>query len=123
MRVDECPFCDPSTLAEAIYQNKHMYVVHNLTKYDLWELHEVTDHLMIIPKRHVESLQELSEKERLAIMETASEYEYKGYSIYARGVGSSARSVAHQHTHLIKTTGKKPLVSIYLRRPYLLLRK
>lgn len=118
-----CPFCSPDTVASAIFENELIYIVANLTQYDLWELHDVEDHLLIIPKRHVETLGELSRAERLAVMDQAAKYEANGYSIYARGVGFVKRSVKHQHTHLIKVTNRKPKIAIFLQSPYYLLKK
>jgi len=120
---DGCPFCDQEAIDSAIFENEHIYIVPNLTKYDLWELHDVEDHLLVIPKAHVETLSELSTEERLAIMDQLADYEARGYNIYARGVGFMKRSVKHQHTHLIKASNKKPRVAIFLQRPYYLLKK
>lgn len=122
-KTQTCPFCSANTLASAVYKDESIYIVPNLTKYDLWELHDVVDHLLIIPKRHVETLGELTNKEQLAIMDCVADYEAKGYSIYARGVGFVKRSVKHQHTHLIKTSNKKPRLAIFLQKPYYLLKK
>lgn len=122
-KTDGCPFCRVGTLTSAVYEDKFIYIVPNLTKYDLWELHDVVDHLLIIPKRHVVTLGELTNKERLAVMDQIAGYEAKGYNIYARGVGFIKRSVKHQHTHLIKATNKKPRLAIFLQSPYYLLKK
>jgi diadenosine tetraphosphate (Ap4A) HIT family hydrolase len=122
-RTSTCPFCDVKTVAEAVFENELVYIVPNITKYDVWELHDVTDHLLIVPKRHVETLDSLTTTERLAVMDQAAAYEAKGYNVYARGVGFTKRSVKHQHTHLIKVTNKKPKVALFLQNPYLLLKK
>lgn len=122
-RIGGCPFCDPDTISNAVFEDDLIYIVPNLTQYDLWELHDVEDHLLIVPKRHVETLSELTNAEKLAVMDRAAEYEAKGYSIYARGVGFVKRSVKHQHTHLIKVTNKKPRIAIFLQSPYYLLKK
>lgn len=121
--LQNCPFCKPETLANAVYENEHIYIVPNLTQYDLWELFDVQEHLLVIPKRHAESLGELNAAERAAVMDEIAEYETKGYSIYARGVGFVNRSVLHQHTHLIKTTNKKPRFAFYIRHPYFLIKR
>lgn len=120
---DECPFCNALTLSNVIFENDLIYIIPNLTKYDLWELHDVEDHLLIVPKRHIETLGELSEKEKVAIMDKAAEYEAMGYSIYARGVGFIRRSVKHQHTHLIKVKNKSPKIAIFIRSPYYLFKR
>jgi diadenosine tetraphosphate (Ap4A) HIT family hydrolase len=118
----ECPFCDPETLANAVSNGQHVYVVPNLTQYDLWEFYDVVDHLLVIPKRHVQTLLELTAAERRAIMDVCAKYEAEGYNIYARGRGFVQRSIEHQHTHLIKATNKKPRLSFYLRKPYYLIK-
>jgi diadenosine tetraphosphate (Ap4A) HIT family hydrolase len=100
-----------------------VYIVPNLTQYDLWELHDVQDHLLVIPKKHAETLTGLDGNERLSVMEVLSEYEGKGYNIYARGVGFAGRSVKHQHTHVIKVHNKKPKLAIFLQKPYFLIKK
>ena len=115
-----CPFCDQATIAEDVHETNLVYVVPNLTQYDLWELHDVTDHLLVIPKRHVKSLSELTDAERLAIMNIIARYEAQGYNVYARGVNFVKKSVEHQHTHLIKVSNKKPRMSFFLQKPYLL---
>jgi diadenosine tetraphosphate (Ap4A) HIT family hydrolase len=118
--VSVCPFCDPKTIANAIFENEHIYIVPNLTQYDLWELHDVTDHLLVIPRRHTKALSELDQAERLAIIEACAQYEAKSYSLYARGTGVAGRSVDHQHTHLIKVVDRPPRVAFFWRKPYFL---
>lgn len=122
-RRDDCPFCDEkSQTGKVIYENNSIYVIPNLTKYDLWEMVDVTDHLLVIPKRHVTALSQLSKAERLDIMNTCADYEEKGYSVYARGVGFIKRSVEHQHTHLIKTKNVKARLMLFMKRPYILIK-
>lgn len=119
-RSEGCPFCSEQTQQQAISETQHGYIVPNLTKYDLWELYEVTEHLLLVPKRHVKSLNELTAAERTDLMDCMCDYESRGYSIYARGVGFVKRSVEHQHTHLIKTTNRTPRASIFIQHPYFL---
>ena len=121
-KTSGCPFCGTETIANAVFEDANIYAVPNLTKYDLWELHDVTDHLLVIPKRHVTSLAELSQAERLSIMELCAQYENKGYNVYARGNGFIKRSLEHQHTHLIKATNKLPNLAVFLRKPYILIK-
>lgn len=118
----KCPFCVEATIEKSLYETDLSYVIRNITEYDLWESHEVVDHLMIIPKRHVESLVAMDDNERLDTMRIAAHYEAEGYNVYARGVGSATRSVAHQHTHLIKISDKNPRVVLHVKKPYFLLR-
>ncbi len=119
-KTTSCPFCSADTRAAAIFEDDNVYVVPNLTKYDLWELHDVTDHLLVIPKRHVKSMAELGQAERLSVMEVCAQYELNSYNIYARGNGFVKRSVDHQHTHLIKVDNKRPRLAMFSRTPYFL---
>jgi diadenosine tetraphosphate (Ap4A) HIT family hydrolase len=89
--------------------------------YDLWEFRDVLEHLLIAPKRHVESLLELTPEERADIMEIAARYEADHYDIYARGVASITRTVPkHQHTHLIKSADKPSKLAVYVTKPHFL---
>ena len=117
-----CPFCADATGERKVIKNKHSYVVPNLTKYDFWELYRVTDHLLLIPYKHVKHLGELGKEAKLEIVDIISKYESKGYSIYARGQGFKSRSVEHQHTHLIKTDNKKSKGALFFEKPYFLAR-
>lgn len=101
-------------------ETEHAVIVKNRTLYDYWEMQKVTDHLMVIPKRHVASLAELTSEERLDVMNLCAEYEAQSYNIYARGVKSNRRSMAHQHTHLIKIDDKETKFYLAIRKPYFL---
>lgn len=98
-----------------------MYIMPNRVSYDLFEERRVTDHLMVVPKRHVETLADFTKEENLDYMALIGKYEQQGYNVYARGVGSITRSVAHQHTHLIKLRDKKSSLIIFTRKPHFLL--
>ena len=118
-----CDFCDAEHTAPRIVQElEHAYVIPNRTFYDVWEMRRVTDHLLIIPKRHVLHLSQLSKAERADIINAMAQYEAEGYQIYARSPDSGARSVPHQHTHLIKTDNRPGRALLFLRRPYILWR-
>lgn len=118
-----CPFCNEAEYKENLLgETAHSHIIRNRVPYDVWELRDVTDHLMVIPKKHTGSLLELSDAERLDIMKTIAQYEAKGYNVYARGQDSSTRSVAHQHTHLLKTTQKLARGSLLMMKPYILIK-
>jgi diadenosine tetraphosphate (Ap4A) HIT family hydrolase len=120
-RLDECNFCHPDTKERILYENKTMYVVANRVAYDIFEDRKVTEHLMVIPKKHHDSIQTFSSEEKCDAMDVMGEYESKGYSVYARGLGGPTRSVKHQHTHLIKLVDAPSKLIIYTRKPYVLL--
>ena len=114
-----CAFCTGLQDEAVIEETNYHFLVPNRVSYDVWELRAVTEHLLIIPKRHVTSLTSLDDQEKLDHMNLVSKYEAKGYNVYARGVGSLQRSVAHQHTHLIKTVKKQARGSITWRKPFI----
>lgn len=114
-----CHFCHPGKQTEPVsYDGKLAYVVPNRTPYDQWELRHVIDHLMVIPRRHVGSLNELDADERAEIMDIIADYESRGYEIYARSPSSVTRSQAHQHTHLLKLENKVGRGFVFWRKPY-----
>jgi diadenosine tetraphosphate (Ap4A) HIT family hydrolase len=122
-----CTFCHeyagekPNVVAE----NTTMFVIPNRVSYDMFEGQRVIDHVMVIPKRHAESIGEFSPEEMVDQMTIVAEYEKRGYDVYARGVGSVARSVKHQHTHLIKCDNvhKHPRFLLFINKPYTLIVK
>lgn len=117
----DCSFCAGQLQAGAICDNDTMYVVPNRVKYDMFEGMKVTDHLMVIPKAHHETIQTFSDAEKLDAMNIISDYEANGYNVYARAVGSVSRSKKHQHTHLIKLDDKQSKVIIFSKKPYVLI--
>lgn len=117
-----CPFCHAADL-KIKQTNALSYVIHNIYPYHYWEFMGVVDHLLIVPKRHVESLSELSNNEKLEIMNMIAMYEQDGYNVYARTATNSIKTVPHQHTHLIKTNNKLARLFVHLRKPYLLLQR
>ena len=117
-----CNFCHPDTRERILYENDTMYVVANRVSYDMFEDRKVLDHLMVIPKEHHDTIHTFSDKEKCDAMDVMGMYESKGYSVYARGLGSTTRSVKHQHTHLIKLDDEVSKFVIYNRKPYILFR-
>jgi diadenosine tetraphosphate (Ap4A) HIT family hydrolase len=124
--LQECTFChEYKTKANVIFENETMFVIPNRVPYDMFEGQRVTDHFMVIPKRHVEAIKGFTEQEIRDQMTVLGAYEKKGYDVYARGVGNIARSVKHQHTHLIKGDNKRklPRFLLFISKPYLLISK
>ena len=113
-----CPFCQTYQEPKLIETTQHAQVVKNNFPYNLWEGKEVIEHLMILPKRHVPSLEYLHNDELLDIMQLIAKYEAANYNVYARGVTNNTRSVVHQHTHLIKISNTKAKFFFYLAKPY-----
>ena len=123
-KLSACTFCNQYKVRKNILsESETMFIIPNRVKYDMFEGQRVRDHLMVIPKRHLESISEFTDEEKLDHMKILAEYEKQGYDVYARGVGNIARSVKHQHTHLIKTVNKRAKFVFFLHKPYVLLDK
>lgn len=121
--LDKCTFCNEVDIKKNIIaEGKTMFIIPNRVSYDMFEGRRVLSHLMIIPKRHVESLKDFTNEEAAEMVHTSAKYEAEGYNVYARGVGSISRSVRHQHTHLIKLENKKSKAIFFIRKPYFLIK-
>lgn len=98
-----CVFCSLTSDDEQfISESKHFKVLYNRFPYSRWDDHKVAEHLMMVPKQHTDTLKDLSFLESKEYVEMISNFESEGYNIYARTPGSNAKSIIHQHTHLIK---------------------
>jgi len=115
-----CPFCDLSQMADVIEENATMRVIRQRVSYDQFEGVPVTDHLMLVPKRHVKKLDDFNHDEKIDFLSLAGKYEGGAYSLYSRSVQSSTRSQEHLHTHLIKLEGYRVRHMIFFDRPYFL---
>ncbi|MDX2775916.1 hypothetical protein PV379_00915 [Streptomyces caniscabiei] len=118
--MEGCTFCREVGGPKIRRETATMFIIPNRVKYDMFEGRRVLDHLMVIPKRHLGSIDNFTDQEKIEQMTIAGEYEAKGYNIYARGKGSISRSVDHQHTHLIKLSDKKPGIIFFAERPRIL---
>ena len=105
-----CNFCQLTQPNAALHHDEriewsgeHFAVATNRFPYAVWDGAGVDSHLIIIPKRHVDSVGHFSPEESEEWRQTAARYEAQNYSIYARAAGNAAKSIAHQHTHLIRT--------------------
>jgi diadenosine tetraphosphate (Ap4A) HIT family hydrolase len=107
---------------KSVFETEFSYVIPNKIEYDLWESHRVLEHHMVLPKRHAESISEMNDQERQDMLQIIADYEAKGFNIYARGVGGPTRSIAHQHTHLIRIQPDRPKLIVHIKKPHFLIR-
>jgi len=107
-------------MAEPV-QRGEFVVIKNRFQYAVWDGCKVLDHLMVVPKRHVGGLGELTAQEKTEYVDLLAEYEARGYSFYSRAVHSATRSIIHLHTHLIKLDSKSVKGLFYLKKPHVLL--
>lgn len=116
-----CDFCSLKMGdGQVVRELERNWIILTRFPYDFWDSSEVTEHMMVVPKRHVLSLSEYNEAERNEYFNALAEYEGKGYSIYSRGVDIHTRTMPHVHTHLIKL-GKIKNAVLYVRKPHTLL--
>lgn len=116
-----CSFCDIAMNGGPQYvgESEHCPIITNVFGYDIWDGCGVTEHMMIIPKRHVASLDGLTSDEKLDYITLAAKYEARGYSLYARSPGNVTKSAIHHHMHLIKTDNTRKKWMIYIRKPHI----
>lgn len=114
-----CTFCTVTSDQDRfVDQTKHFNIIKNQFPYSLWDGQEVTDHLMIVPKKHTNNLGSMTLREKAEYVDLLEEYERAGYNIYARAPVSAIRSIPHQHTHLIKAEGRYKKLLFFLDKPY-----
>lgn len=115
-----CEFCKfAADDRQVIQETPHLWIAVNLFPYNVWDGYDVKEHIMIVPKRHVESLGDFTDIEAKEFFKVMSVYENHGYSVYSRAPDSSAKSVPHQHTHLIKLGHTPKKAHLYLRNPHI----
>ena len=99
---DICPFCAEDA-KHKIYEDEYMFIIPARAPY-------VVDHLLIIPKRHVTLLQELTHEELQSLHALVDKWSKKLHKKHADvnlllrdGLvgGVSEKSVNHLHFHLI----------------------
>lgn len=101
-----------------VSQTKHFMVARNTFPYSLWDEHSVVDHLMLIPRAHTDTLSSLPPSAAQEFFDIIRHYEQRGYNVFARAPGQGTKSVAHQHTHLIKSGKKRKRFMAASRKPY-----
>lgn len=120
--TSSCEFCDFMNGTEQVKKEyPHFWIVLNIFGYDNWDGFVVTDHLMVVPKRHVDSISHFTPTEAKSYLELLAEYEAKGYSIYARAADNKAKSIVHQHTHLIKLNSKRIKAMAFVHKPHVVM--
>lgn len=98
-RSVRCPFCAPDQRVFA--KNGETYLTYSIAPYAKY-------HLLVIPKRHVESFSDLTRDElraaQLMLTRGVAVLRAKGiedYTILVRNGAKSGKSVRHLHYHLI----------------------
>ena len=116
----QCPFCHPIK-QNIIEETSLSLVIKSTYPYSLWEVRDVIEHNLIVPKRHRGSLADLTPAEQQDMVQLMAKYEKLGYDVYSRGTGSVQRTIPlHQHTHLFKTSRKPARLVFFSKKPYFL---
>lgn len=119
--TDRCQFCLDEVPQSIVDEAEHFYVTNNRVPYDYFEGIPVLDHLMVIPRRHIITIADMSDAEKIEYVTLLGKYESKDYAVFSRAVDSATRSVEHVHTHLLEIPGKRVAWQLYIGRPYLVL--
>ncbi len=114
-----CQFCDLTAEHEQVVESTTFFwIAENIFPYSTWDDQRVAKHLLLIPKKHTETLSDLTTEEASEFVEMLGTYEAQGYNVYARAPQSEIKTVPHQHTHLIKPKGKRLKAMVYVKKPY-----
>jgi len=100
--IDECPFCMGSGISRRILiENDSAYLTYSLAPYHKY-------HLLVISKKHAESIKDLTKKENMQIMalivrgvETLSKVGHNDCTILMRDGYAIGKSVKHIHYNII----------------------
>ncbi len=104
----ECPFCEEKILqAQTFYESEHIY---GLLTYKP----AVPGHVLVIPKRHVERFEELTDQElieakeafRLIHLAVKNLYGPNDYLLLQKNGEAAGRSVSHLHFHYLPRSEK-----------------
>lgn len=115
-----CTFCTLEGEIDLFEKpSKHFVLLEARWGYDFWDMFGVEEHLMLVPRRHTDTISEFNEKELLEYSKRIQEFEANGYNVYLRAPASGQKSVAHQHTHFIKPYGKRKKIVVYLQKPFI----
>lgn len=116
--LKSCLFCSIVKGDEQLIKETSLFkVVKNNFPFSLWDTRGVVDHIMVVPKRHINGVYKFNDKELAEFSKLIKSYDKDGYNIYLRTSGSSAKSIDHQHTHLIKLDDKSKKFIFFLRKP------
>ncbi|MDD3646639.1 MAG: HIT domain-containing protein [Candidatus Gracilibacteria bacterium] len=99
--LEECPFCNPTKDEEKllVHETRYWQIRHNKYPYN-----GLKNHLMTVPKRHVEVTQDLTEEE-FADLKNIEVFMHKYYSgenffSFIRET-NSGKSIKHIHYHFL----------------------
>lgn len=98
-----CPLCEDIANRQVIASTATMSIVKNDFPYYMFDGRTVSEHIMLLPKRHVAMLADFTPEETKEYWQLYQQYDRDGYNSMTRPTGNSRRSIpGHVHTHLFK---------------------
>ena len=98
-----CAFCADrlkETKRKVLAENDSMLLLENDFPYKKWSNLTVKKHLLIVPKRHVIKMQDMTTAEKTDLAHIMATSDAMGYSFYIRSYSDKYRSIGHIHGHL-----------------------
>ncbi|MGI6367085.1 MAG: HIT family protein [Anaerolineae bacterium] len=97
-----CPFCNPAIVASTIAESTTMRALYNIAPM-------LPGHCLVIPRRHVRHLADLSSEEGAALWEMAAQvanaamrlYGGTGFDLSLQEGAAAGQTVPHLHLHVI----------------------
>lgn len=122
---DGCDFCQTASdiHATVIKDMPDFWIINARFPYQIWDGCTVVEHLLLVPKRHVTSVHELTDDEKKSYVDMIGEYEDKGYVVYSRSPRAHTKSMVHHHTHFIKLNATRVQTMVYHKKPHVLIYK
>jgi diadenosine tetraphosphate (Ap4A) HIT family hydrolase len=98
-----CDFCAAieDRTASVLSVHQTMVILKNAFPYSRWDGRQVRDHVLVVPRRHINQLADMTGDESSDFMDRIAAYEANGYSFYIRSHANKKRSVDHLHGHLL----------------------
>lgn len=123
-KTDHCEFCNILEHREnLLHETKSFMIIKNKFPYSQWDDQGVSEHLMIVPKKHTDTISSFTKSESVEFIDLLGSYEARDYDIAARAPKSNRKSIRHQHTHLIKLDRKTKNFMVFVKKPYLRIQK
>ena len=97
----DCTLCDSSVRErQIIFENEHMLALYDYKAF-------IRGHCMILPKRHVVAMHEMSSEELISMKDAISKlffaaqqaYQSEAYALFQKNGASAGQGIPHVHLH------------------------
>ena len=97
-----CALCDKDSTRISVEEMNSIRVIKNDFPYDTFIGLKVKEHLLVISRRHVRDLGQLTDDEQADYWRACAIYSDRGYTLLTQATSGSRRSIPdHVHTHLV----------------------